>query len=312
MRLLLKLKLLTLLVATNLFANPQFCLQGVLDDISVKNYQPAKIAKWSMDKMDLFLRPEQILPAAYLKQLKLEGYEVILKTKSLPDSVEVKLTATHKNDILRLSLFENVQDPKTLMIDNLSLKDPLNVGVAKLNASQSEKGLPLAIVAYIKRQFYEIAKAGGYTKIGAAGTQNYLVTLFYLRSIGMKPVDKKSHQLIEFCHELYQYARKHLPEDLRPTTLDQFAKMLGGHDFKSLDKRSELIFLNYGNFKTLPAGVSELKDSNNNVIGFINRKEIRSGFSKVYFIDKMAKYPRLFEWENYSVKRFPQLELELK
>ena len=176
------------------------CLKSVVSTLNSEIYDSPPITPWSMAEMNLNLKPEQILPESYLKQLKKASHEVTLRMKSSKQGVDIKLSVDkmppRKKDILELSLLGGIDDPKTLTIDNLSIKDPLNVGVAKLSASQAEKGLPIAVVNHIKKQFFQIAKAGGYEKIGAAGTQNFLVTLFYLRSIGMKPADKKSYQFI--------------------------------------------------------------------------------------------------------------------
>ena len=119
-------------------------------------------------------------------------------------------------------------DPNAVIIDNLTLQNPLKVSVREgLNLDQSAKGLPLDVFKFANERLIELLKAGGYSKMVTNSQQHFGVMMLYQRVVGMRAKNEQVQRIIDEIEGLYRFARKELPVDLRPKSVEAFSALLG-------------------------------------------------------------------------------------
>ncbi|MFM8270648.1 MAG: hypothetical protein ACKN9V_10715, partial [Pseudomonadota bacterium] len=213
---------------------------------------------------------------------------------------------------VRVKLFEDPEHSKSILVDDLTLEDPLRQSEsAQLHADQINKGLPSHVFKHVKERLFEIVKAGGYEEIRTNSQQHFGVVQLYKRFVGMEPANEKSKTTLEFIEGLYSFARKELPDELKPKDVEEFTRWLGsgGLDPSGLTKKREHLLEKYLKQGIVAPSFTLLKNKKGEVIGALF-KDNEQAKSNIVFFDLTDGKPRIFHWLHLALTH--QLELARK
>lgn len=260
---------------------------------------PVSVQRWAFTDRKINLRPEQLLPADYLQQLRTAFGEVRISEKassSNPDNeLHIAILAGEKK-VAQVILGRFQRDRHAIAVDDLRLENPLADATAGgVGLGQYSKGLPPEIFRYMRDQLYVIAKAGGYRRLVVAAAENFTVMTLYRRTANMKPAGQTASETIEMLDTLYKYSRKEMPEHLRPQNIQEFTDMLGtASKREDLNRDIENAWDNYRATKTPGPGMQVLKNSKGELMAAVFNEGTPQ--QKVIFIDTVQVPPRLFRW----------------
>lgn len=209
------------------------------------------------------------------------------------EAVEFVLRA-HGEEFGNWGIVYNKENPSEVMIEGLKLENPMNKA-KNLHLSQTNKGLPIDVFSHAKERLFSFLRAGGVRSIKTVGPQNYAVNMLYRKLVNMEAASYDSQVLQNQLDNLYQFAKKKLPQDVRIKTLNDFSQILGdfndplsvrGHEVKLLWKRRN---------GTIPQGLEPLRE-NGDIIGLIDR---RSNHDRpaVFFLNPHDKDEPILYWE---------------
>lgn len=266
-----------------------------------------EIKPWSHKQQNLVLTPTDLLPPDYLRQIVSEvgPFKVEVTHRSQESTLQIE-GRIGRETYIRVALVADPDNPKSLIVDNLDLQDPLKSGKKDhLNIDQKGKGLPPQVFQHIRSKLFEIARAGGFTEIRTTSQQNYTVLMLYRRFVGMVPADSESQKKIEYLDSLYHFARKELPESERVRNVEEFSRILGTGtlDPSGLGFGSFILFKRIQSLKDyLEKGIKDetfdlLVNSKNEVIGALFQdKSSDKAESNVVFFDITGEKPQILNW----------------
>lgn len=251
-----------------------------------------------------------LLPASFIDRVEKEVGPVRVFQKAVYGTLFVEIFAIDGGEftrpILQAQLIPDPRHPVQLRIEGLLLSHPSyrSLPNERLRGTQSTKGLPADVFRFAKNRLIDLAKNWGIETIHARGVQNYLVLSLYRRVVGMRPADQESLRTISFLDELYNYARRELPTDLRVKSVGEFSDILGNPTSKIYKSPGDDAW-EYFREMGVPAPRMELLyNSNGRIMGFILKK-------KIYFIDPFSNEVLHFSKLSYSSRVHLVLDLNL-
>jgi len=272
-----------------------------------------KFPAWSNQEKNLSLTARDLFPEEYVTQVESALGHFDIKVSHYPLRGFLSIVGTVRSrPYVRVKLFENPDHPKSLIVDDLTLQDPLRKeDSANLNPDQTSKGLPPQVFRHVKEQLFEIVKAGGYQEIRTNSQQHFAVVQLYKRFVGMEPADEKSKKTLDYVEGLYAFARKELPEELRPRDIDEFTRLLGsgGLDPAGVTKQRVTVLEDYLEKGVVHPSFSILKNKNGEVIGALFNDNEKAK-SNIVFFDYLEKKPQILNW--FYIAASHQLELVRK
>jgi hypothetical protein len=228
-------------------------------------------------------------------------YDVVVQFPS-NDQTEIVIRVGSKifvgsKTFMRATLIE--EGASSVIVDNLRLENPIKANdKTGLNLEQNSKGLPLDVFRHVNRRLVEMLKAGGYSEMKTNSQQHFGVMMLYRKVVGMEPANKTAKGYLDEIDAIYQFARKELPEELRPTSVDHFSRLLGA--VNTLPSGWTLERVNQLNryFKTgeVPADVEIKFNSEGKPVCAIFHKSALKVESNVLFIHHIFGEPRVFNW----------------
>ena len=265
---------------------------------------PTSIPYWKYPEPPA-LKVTAFLPEAFVKEVEEKIGPVNLKFEPSPNLLGIRVTTQRSNGrtaaIVKVDVWPDAQNPKSLVIEHLRLENPLDERTGSaLGHSQNAKGLPTNVFRFARDQVFAFAKAGGYEVVKTGGVQNFVVLNLYRKLVGLEPASDLARRSVEHLDKLFIYAKRKLPEAYRAKSADDFSKMIGdvNNGTNSYDVRR--IWSEYVSTQQIEAGVTLLKDENEKVLGFIYEPKNRdSGGNRVVFIDPETNEP-------YHFNRFVQ------
>jgi len=266
-----------------------------------------EIRPWSHKQQNLVLTPMDLFPPDYLRQVVSEVGPFKIEVIHRPEEGYLKIEGrVGRETYIRVALIIDPNNPKSLIVDNLNLQDPLQSRKKdQLNIDQKGKGLPPQVFQHIRGKLFEIARAGGFSEIRTVAQQNYTVLMLYRRFVGMVPADSETQKKLEYLDSLYHFARKELPESERVRNVEEFSRLLGTGtlDPSGLGFGSFILFKRIQSLKDyLEKGVKDetfelLVNTKKEVIGALFKdKSSDKAESNVVFFDITGDKPQILNW----------------
>ena len=267
-------------------------------------------SKWSIQEKNLKLTAGDLFPEDYLKQVESEKGPFQIKIQHTPERGYVAISGSVKSKTyVRVKLIQDEKHSESLIVDELNLQDPLKDDQRdNLNPDQTGKGLPPNVFRQVKQQLFEIAKAGGYSDIRTHSQQHYAVVMLYRRFVGMEPADEASKKTLDYLDSLYSFARKELPESLRPLDIEEFTKWLGtvGSDPAGITLGRAQILRNYLETGKEDPSFTLLRNKEGQAIGVLFNDRLKAK-SNIVFFDLTEEKPTILNWYGLAVSH--RLEL---
>ena len=200
----------------------------------------------------------------------------------------------------------------SVILHGLRASNPLAVQAGettRVKLEQKAPGLPPPVFAHAKRRILELVKRSATPRLEALGCQNFSVLMLYTKGVGMIPKTPLAEKTIAMLNSHYQFARKQLPEEFRPKSVQDFTAMLGGTNFQ---RQTEVHIANFRKYREGDkSGVKrEFFDKNGSLVAV----EIlgAEGKSQISFIDTTVPQPSLLEWSRLADRGGTSLILELE
>lgn len=271
----------------------------------LKGYQT-----WSMSEQNLILEAKDLFPADYLKKVLAERGPLVFEVLYYPGKGYLRIIGNVEEETyVRVALIQDPENPKSLIIDELNLQDPLRSDESSnLNLDQMGKGLPPQVFRYVKDHLFEVIKAGGFEQIKTHSQQHYTVLMLYRRFVGMEPLNEASRKKLEYLDSLYRFSRKELPEEYRPKDIEEFSRWLGsgGEDPSGITLKRAQLLKKYLETGKKHRSFTLLKDSQNRTLGALF-KDKETADSNIVFFDKTDGKTHLLSW--YGLAATHQIEL---
>ncbi len=247
-----------------------------------------RFESWSWGQKTIIIKPEQLLPAKYLKDLQAEFGEINLVQKLAKDRHIFTIKAG-KEEVAHFEFHKTDLNAKALVVEELVLANPLSDGKhGELNLDQYKAGLPPEIFRYARDHVKALAKAGGFTHLYALGQQNFIVLSLYRRTVGMEPIGDR--RFIDHVDKLYRYARKEMPEAYRPQNVQEFSEILGSYMYiRRLSARNRELWDNYVAKGEIDPSIEVLKNADGEFMGMVFEKGLPT--QKVFFASPAALGP---------------------
>jgi hypothetical protein len=276
---------------------------------TLKKLSPAKVEastfpEWRMKDQNLKLTARDLFPEDFVKEVEENVGPFQIRVMFDPKRSTVNIMGHVKNDYyVRVSLIEDSSAPQSLIVDGLNLQNPLEADNRKgLNPDQSGKGLPPQVFRYVRNKLFELSKAGGFTQIRTHSQQHFAVMMLYRKFVGMEPQDEASKAFVEEIESLYSFARKELPEELRPADVEEFTRWLGtvNSDPTGRTKKRKQILDTYFRTGELHESAQLLKNKNGKAIGVIFNDQEKAESKILFFYDHQGQ-TRIFDWLEVAV-----------
>lgn len=302
----------TLLLFSFFGLQPSSVLPPECDVISagapVSESRPA-IERWSFRDATIKLRADQVLPPKYLSELKAAFGEVNAKIERVEERIEVNITAGDKN--VGKFILQRPGDRYALEMHTLRLENPLaEYQAGGVAMSQYQKGLPPEIFRFAREQIFAFARAGNYKRIITDSAENFTVLTLYRRTVGMEPAGQRAKQVIGMLDELYAFARKEMPESVRPKNIQEFTEILGSSSKREdLDLDCEFVLDAYSRKQQLPNGARVLTNDKGKLMAVVVNEGAAN--QRVKFVNTSMSPPTIFQWFDVAYRRDMPLMREL-
>jgi len=266
--------------------------------------------QWSLEESNLKLKASDLFPAEYLRQVESQLGPWDIQVIHRPQRGFVQIVGSVRSrPYVRVKLIQDPRDKHSLIVDELNLQDPLQkADPSQLNPDQIGKGLPPQVFKHIKEQLFRIAKAGGYQEIRTNSQQHFAVVMLYKRFVGMEPANETSQRILDQLDSLYSFARKELPEHLRPGDVEEFTRWLGTgvEDPSGLTERRLQVLERFLETGKEDPSFTVLKNKKGEMIAALF-KDTEKAKSNLVFFDLSQGRPQIFNWFGLAVSH--QLEL---
>lgn len=292
-----RLFLLLLVTGSHVFANCENGLSKLSSDSSLSDI--STFSPWRIESRNLTLTPQQLLPKEFID-------EVVSKVG--PIQVNIEFKGPHKNQIvirgngrnyMKAALIGSELNPNIVLVDNLTLQNPLQENVRSgLNLDQTGKGLPPTVFKYVNKRLIELLKAGGYSHMMTDSQQHFGVMMLYQRLVGMSPENEDVQRRVDEIESIYQFARKELPIELRPQSVEDFSALLGtaATNAAGFSTERSSILQKYFQTGVLPENVEILKNKDGKLVGARFHGDATGLKSNILFIHHLEGTPRVFNW----------------
>jgi hypothetical protein len=201
------------------------------------------------------------------------------------------------DEILTATFWSRPDEPGSVRLDGLSLKDPTREAPPeRLRGSQEAKGVSGDAFRHAMRGFAKAARAWGATRILTQGANNYLTTQLYAKLLGAEPSSETGQRLFRMLDEYRKLARG-FPQEIRLENPTEFSARLGNNVEPRVRDKHDRVWARYLETGKLPKGMRALKDRAGKVIA------VRFSAGEVIFVDHATDpaHPRLLDW--YRVVR---------
>jgi hypothetical protein len=290
------------LLSSRSSANPA-CLDEKLIAETAGVISVPEIRPWSLKLYDFQLRPEQIVPTAFLEKvskevgpIKFSAYQETFNLMRVQMSTESSGTFGHA------ILFQQSNHPDALTIEHLSIQDPTVAPDQKrLAKSQSKPGAPMSVFQYATKQIGKVALAGGYRKIRTNGAQNYAVAMLYRKVARMNPEGDISHRYHTMLDRYYEYAKREAPESFRVTSLNDFVLLTGTYGEELVPLEVADLWSDFRSTGKLPPSMELVRDKNGSEMAVFYQP--LGGTKRLFFVDNVYESKPLFDWD-FSEKNF--------
>lgn len=261
---------------------------------------------WSFKNQNLVVTARQLFPEDFLKEVERDvgPLEMRVTFSAREDSVKIQ-GVVRGQTYLTVSLFENPENPGKLLIDQLRLENPLEFRQkSNLNLDQRSKGLPPSVFRYVQNRIFELSKAGGYEFVFTNSQQHFGAAMLYRKLVGMDPAPGASTELFSEIEKIYAFARRELPEELRPSDVTVFTAWLGTVTAKPSAYSSQRVKKLEHFFKTgqLDSTIQILTDKEGKPICAIFKDEEKTA-GKILFIYHHFGSPRVMDWVEIAVSK---------
>ena len=268
---------------------------------------------WSNAEKNLKLTAQDLFPEDFVSNIESSLGPFDIKVAHHPLRGFLSIAGVVRNrPCVRVKLFEDPDHPNSMIVDDLNLEDPRRREDSNhLSPDQASKGLPPQIFKYVKERLFEIVRAGGYQEIRTHSQQHFSVVQLYKRFVGMEPADEKSRVTLEYLEGLYSFARKELPEDLRPKDVEEFTRLLGsvGSDPSGFTETRRQHLENYLNLGVVHPSFTLLKNKKGDTVGALFN-DTEHADSNIVFFDLTGDKPQILHWLRLALSH--QLELVKK
>ncbi len=285
-------------------------LHATASDCKTSFQKLREFKHWSMSEQNLRLTAKDLLPQDYLKRVLSEIGPLNIEVLYYPERGYIRILGSiYYESYFRVALIQDPENPKSLIIDELNLQDPLRSDDStSLNIDQMGKGLPPQVFRFVKDRLFEVVKAGGFEQVKTHSQQHYTVLMLYRRFVGMEPLDEASKNKIDYLDSLYRFSRKELPEEYRPKDIDEFSRWLGsgGLDPAGITIKRAQLLQKYLETGKKHRSFSLLKDSKGRIIGALFKDKEKAD-SPIVFFDTTGDKPHLLSW--YGLAATHQIQL---
>lgn len=264
---------------------------------------PSSFPAWSIKEQNLNLKATDLFPDDFVKEVeeKVGPFKILLRYHPNKAAVQIEAYVRYER-YMKVLLMEHSQLSQALLVDNLTLQNPLAPETDKgLKPDQSGKGLPPQIFRHVRDRLFELAKASGHSEIRSTSQQHFSVLMLYKKFVGMEPKSAEAKALVNEMESLYSFARKELPKDLRPTDVEDFTRWLGSANTppSAYTKNRMALLNNYFQTGLLPESVQILKNQDGKPIcAVFNDGETVPG--KILFFYHFYGYPRVVDWSEIA------------
>lgn len=268
---------------------------------------PIAFSKWSFKEQNIKVTAEQLFPPDYIKEIEEKVGPIQMRVYYLSGKdTMVKIQGVVRNQsYFTVSLIGNPDYPKKLLIDQLRLENPADSGEGpKLHYDQRAKGLPPAVFRYVQKKIFELAKAGDYEEVFTNSQQHFAAAMLYRKIVGMEPVPGISETLFSEIEKLYAFARRELPQELRPTDVKDFTEWLGTVSAKpsgyTLERAKKLE--HYLKTGELDPSIQIFKDKEGRPICALFTKDEKAK-GRMLFIYHHFGVPQILYWTDISASK---------
>lgn len=270
--------------------------------------------QWSLEENNLRLAATDLFPQEYLRQVETQLGPWHIQVIHRPERGFVQIVGTVRSrPYVRVKLIQDPRERRSLIVDELNLQDPLQKAEpSQLNPDQMGKGLPPQVFKHIKEQLFKIAKAGGYEEIRTNSQQHFAVVMLYKRFVGMEPANATSQKILDQLDGLYSFARRELPEDLRPGDVEEFTRWLGtgAEDPSGLTERRLRILETFLETGKEDPSFTVLKNKKGEMVAALF-KDSEKAKSNLVFFDLSHGKPQIFNWFGLAVSHHLELVRKL-
>jgi hypothetical protein len=282
----------------------------------LENSPNAEVAPWSIERNDLRLTVEQLLPQTYIQKI-LEIWQEMprLQISNQPFQDKVKIIVEVKlgnETFVKISLRES-DNKESVALDDLRMEDITSLEIKNLKVSQKSKGMPLNVFFHLRKRLERIAAAGGFKSMQSSSQQNFNVVMLYRKVVGMEAANEKSAEVLSQLDRLYEIARKEFPESLRPESMDAFARMLGAvgerpaalngmktpSGFVGPNMARRLALDRYHDTGVLPNGLRLIHDKNQNAVA-IEFPPSQHTDCNIIFLNPLVDRPTFLQWSDIA------------
>ena len=271
-----------------------------------------QLKDWSFYGDKFTLAAKDLLPADYLEQVKAEigPVELSMNHTLYGEIPTIEFWCHAKGQTIAEFVLQKGES--SVILHGLRASNPLAVQAGettRVKLEQKAPGLPPPVFAHAKRRILELVKRSATPRLEALGCQNFSVLMLYTKGVGMIPKTPLAEKTIAMLNSHYQFARKQLPEEFRPKSVQDFTAMLGGTNFQ---RQTEVHIANFRKYREGDkSGVKrEFFDKNGSLVAV----EIlgAEGKSQISFIDTTVPQPSLLEWSRLADRGGTSLILELE
>lgn len=279
------------------------------DDQVSSNKGVVPVNTWNYGE-DFSLTANQILPQNFIDEIESVQGKILISGKYFQGDYHFGLATSEYEEFIHWAFFLDHSDKDAIIVERLRLENPLVKKTGEnLKMSQQNKGLPTEVFRFARNQIYEIARSGGFKKVKSITNQNYTVYLLYKRIVGLKPTSVEAENFANMLDAYYTFARKKLPEDLRPKSLNDFSFQLGDAGESTVSNAVIEKWKQYQKSKIWPENFEPIINEANEIIGFINQSA-PVGTSKVHWLYLNGEKQEIIEW--YKICRYNKKLIEIE
>jgi len=268
--------------------------------------QAPSFPSWNFKDQNLKLTPEQLFPTDFIKEIEGSVGSLEMRVTFSSSQTAVKIQGVVRGQTyFTVSFFESPEYPGQILIDQLRLENPLEFKQKEhLNLDQRAKGLPPSVFRHVQKNIFELAKAGGFSQAFTNSQQHFGAAMLYRKLVGMDPSPGASAELFSEIEKIYNFARRELPEELRPSDVTVFTSWLGTVTVKPAAYTRQRADKLEHYFKTgqLDNSIQILNDKEGKPICAIF-KDNEKAEGQILFIYHHFGSPRILDWVEIAVSK---------
>ncbi len=270
-----------------------------------------KINPWVFGQEIPKIKPHHVLPENFVKLVEeAQGPIQIRSEYRFGSDLYFEVGTAEYKTFMNWAFFKNTADPESMIIERLRLENPLvKKGTGDLHNAQLNKGLPSEVFRYARDQIFEIIKLSGKKKLVSKSSQNYTVYMLYQKMVGMKPKSAEGKAFSELMDKYYSFGRKHLPEEYKFKSLNDFTDVLGDYYGSKVSGEARDMWKVYTETGVLNPELQLIQNLEGNMIGFLYPNAPLNK-SKIHFVTDIKGKSSIIEFKD-AVRVPGLMELEL-